>query len=181
MSKQLRRPAVGGNRNVRVPEAASRVARLLDSSREAKVNVEGLPRDIKQDAVREFFASQVGGVARVLLSYNERGQSTGMANITFKNGEMAKKAVAKFNGAPIDGGRSRLRLNLIIDPTQRPSRSLSDRIRAIPPNVKAANARKGPTRKAALAKKQRQQKPKQPKKSLEDLDKEMADYFEEKQ
>lgn len=104
-----------------------------------------------------------------------------MANITFKNGEMAKKAVAKFNGAPIDGGRSRLRLNLIIDPTQRPARSLSERIRAVAPNVKAGNAKKGPTKKAALAKKQKQQKPKQPKKSLEDLDKEMADYFEEKQ
>ncbi|QLL30658.1 hypothetical protein HG536_0A04740 [Torulaspora globosa] len=105
-----------------------------------------------------------------------------MANITFKNGEMAKKAVAKFNGAPIDGGRSRLRLNLIIDPTQRPARSLSERIRAVAPkNVKPTSAKKGPTKKAALAKKQKQQKPKQPKKSLEDLDKEMADYFEEKQ
>lgn len=52
VSKQLRRSPVGGNKNVRVPEAASRVARLLDSSREAKVNVEGLPRDIKQDAVK---------------------------------------------------------------------------------------------------------------------------------
>lgn len=119
----------------------------------------------------------------MLLSYNERGQSTGMANITFKNGEMAKKAVAKFNGAPIDGGRSRLRLNLIIDPTQQPVRSLSDRIRAVAPkNAKPVNApKKGPNKKAALAKKQKQQRPKQPKKSLEDLDKEMADYFEDKQ
>lgn len=108
-----------------------------------------------------------------------------MANITFKNGDMAKKAVAKFNGAPIDGGRSRLRLNLIIDPSQAPARSLSDRIRAVPakgvrpgPN----NLPKGPNKKAAMAKKQKPQRPpKQPKKSLEDLDKEMADYFEEKQ
>lgn len=120
----------------------------------------------------------------MLLSYNERGQSTGMANITFKNGEMAKKAVAKFNGAPIDGGRSRLRLNLIIDPSQAPARSLSERIRAIPSkNVRqGANLPKGPNKKAAMAKKQKPQRaPKQPKKSLEDLDKEMADYFEEKQ
>ena len=66
--------------------------------------------------LQEFFASQVGGVQRVLLSYNERGQSTGMANITFKNGELARRAVERFNGSPIDGGRSRLRLNLIVDP-----------------------------------------------------------------
>lgn len=133
---------------------------------------------------------------RVLLSYNERGQSTGMANITFKNGEMAKKAVAKFNGAPIDGGRSRLKLNLIIDPTQQPVRSLSERIRAVPqkntrpnngpnngrPNNAPNNApKKGPNRKAILAKKPKQPRVKPAKKSLEDLDKEMADYFEEKQ
>lgn len=107
-----------------------------------------------------------------------------MANITFKNGEMAKKAVAKFNGAPIDGGRSRLKLNLIIDPTQQPARSLSDRIKAVPQkNLRQGNApppRKGPNRKAVLAKKPKPQRAKPEKKSLEDLDKEMADYFEEK-
>lgn len=40
-------------KNVRPPpNAVARVAKLLDTSREVKVNVEGLPRDIKQDAVR---------------------------------------------------------------------------------------------------------------------------------
>ena len=34
------------------PNAVARVAKLLDTTREVKVNVEGLPRDIKQDAVR---------------------------------------------------------------------------------------------------------------------------------
>lgn len=110
-----------------------------------------------------------------------------MANVTFKNGDMAKKAVGKFNGAPIDGGRTRLRLNLIIDPTQQPARSLSERIRAVPTNNRvpaAAAAKKGPNKRAALMKKARakkQPREKQPKKSLEDLDKEMTDYFEEKQ
>lgn len=121
------------------------------------------------------------------MSYNERGQSTGMANITFRNGDVAKKAVAKFNGAPIDGGRTRLRLNLIIDPNQKPARSLSERIRAVPPAKSrpsvAPAAKKGPNKRAAILKKARpnQVKERQPKKSLEDLDKEMADYFEEKQ
>lgn len=123
------------------------------------------------------------------MSYNERGQSTGMANITFRNGEMAKKAVTKFNGAPIDGGRTRLRLNLIIDPTQQPTKSLSDRIKAVPSVNKgrpsaATAAKKGPNKRAAILKKARvkqQSKERQPKKSLEDLDKEMSDYFEEKQ
>lgn len=146
----------------------------------------------------------MGGVSRVLLSYNERGQSTGMANVTFKSGDQAKKAVAKFNGAPIDGGRSRLRLNLIIDPTMKPVMPLNERIRAlpqrpirtrVPQNTRASQqgngagpAGAGPTaarkpaganKKAAAAKARKQRKDKPVKKSLEDLDKEMADYFEE--
>lgn len=114
-----------------------------------------------------------------------------MANVTFRNGELAKKAVAQFSGAPIDGGKSRLRLNIVVDPSIQPARPLSERIRAVSrgkANVKA-NARpqqqqakaKGPSKKAAMAKarKQKPKKEKQPKKNLEDLDKEMADYFGE--
>lgn len=173
--------------------AVARAASLLNFTREARVTVEGLPRDIKQDAVREFFQSQVGGVQRVLLSYNERGQSTGMANVTFRNGELAKKAVAQFSGAPIDGGKSRLRLNIVVDPSIQPARPLSERIRAVSrgkPNPRGNDRNqqqqqqakpKGPSKKAALAKarKQKPKKEKQPKKNLEDLDKEMADYFGE--
>ena len=137
-----------------------------------------------------------------------------MANITFKNGEMARRAVEKFNGAPIDGGRTKLRLNLIIDPNQQPVRSLNDRIGAVPNQrnmVRQGDRQrpiqqrpiqqrpgqqrsgqlkqgqqqqqkpKAPTKKAAAAKARKQTKKDKPvKKSLEDLDKEMADYFEEK-
>ncbi|CCK69575.1 RNA-binding protein YRA1 KNAG_0C04740 [Huiozyma naganishii CBS 8797] len=190
-----RRGAVGRAvpRNVRAPASAvARVAKVANGSGAVKVNVEGLPRDIKQDAVREFFATHIGGVSGVLLSYNERGLSTGMANITFRNAELARRAVTKFNNAPIDNGRSRLRLNLIVSPTMQ-SQDLSRRIQALPlrapllrrmnvvqnkPKVQKVNA---PNKKAAAAKKQKQQKKAKPaKKSLEDLDKEMADYFEEK-
>ncbi|KAK5780124.1 RNA-binding protein YRA1 PWA37_001497 [Arxiozyma heterogenica] len=181
-------------RSVRAPvNAVSRVARLLNSNSHVKVNVEGLPRDIKQDAVREFFSTHVGGVTGVLLSYNERGLSTGMANITFKNGDLAQKAVAKFNGAPIDNGRSRLRLNIIVSASAASTavanqQDLSKRIKPLPGKVRSQpapqrnvhNRQRGPNRKAVLAKRQHQRKPKPAKKSLEDLDKEMADYFEDK-
>lgn len=52
VSKQIRRqPGVG--KRVKAPvDGAARMAKLLDASKEAKVNVEGLPRDIKQDAVK---------------------------------------------------------------------------------------------------------------------------------
>lgn len=129
-----------------------------------------------------------------------------MANITFRSNEQAQKAVSKFNGAPIDGGRTKLKLNLIVDPSQT-VQDLSQRIKPLNqrggraqvtrgPNVRGPNPRnqntrgpnqkaqntRGPNKKAALVKsKARQQKREKPaKKSLEDLDKEMADYFEEK-
>ena len=108
-----------------------------------------------------------------------------MANITFKNSDLANKAVQKFNGAPIDGGRSRLKLNVIIDPTKA-AQDLTRRIQPLPakpvnPRSAVINKARGPTRKAALAKRARHQKKERPaKKSLEDLDKEMADYFGEK-
>lgn len=116
-----------------------------------------------------------------------------MANITFKNGDLAQKAVAKFNGAPIDNGRSRLRLNIIVSASAASTavanqQDLSKRIKPLPGKVRSQpvpqrnvhNRQKGPNRKAVLAKRQHQRKPKPAKKSLEDLDKEMADYFEDK-
>ncbi|CUS21839.1 LAQU0S04e01970g1_1 [Lachancea quebecensis] len=183
--KKVSKQIVGGGRRgasvaaVRQRAAPNKAASVLEGAYGTKVSVEGLPRDIKQDAVREFFATQVGGIARVLLSYNERGLSTGMATITFKSGEKAKEAVKKFNGAPIDGGRSKLRLSMIVDPTKKP---LASRIQAVVERKPVPT--RGPNKKVAAVKKQkREEKKKQPKpekKSLEQLDQEMADYFEEK-
>lgn len=113
-----------------------------------------------------------------------------MANVTFKNGDLAKKAVAKFNGAPIDNGRSRLRLNMIVSASVAAAanpQDLSRRIQALPARAaphravqRPAPRQRGPNKKAILAKKQHQKKQRPAKKSLEDLDKEMADYFEDK-
>lgn len=92
-------------------------------------------------------------------------------------------AVEKYNGAPIDGGSSKLKLELIIDPTKKPLAS------RIAPNAVAtpkAAAVKAKIR-ANLKKKKVQNKtqnktqnkpPKKTKKTVEQLDQEMADYFE---
>mgnify|MGYP003362048262 CR=1 FL=1 len=154
--------------------------------------------------LQEFFATQVGGVHGVLLSYNERGQSTGIASITFKNSEYANRAIARFNGAPIDNGKSRLRLTLLVDPS-RANQNLADRLTGLQGRVgRPTNNQVGrpsgrplgrggrpiPTRqqqirtqtRAPVAPKKKQQQPKREKpvkKSLEDLDKEMADYFDD--
>lgn len=127
---------------------------------------------------QDFFASQVGGVSSVALTYNEKGQSKGIATILFKSSGNASKAVEKFNGAPIDGGSSKLKLELIVDPTRKP---LAARIVA---NTKAKEtpkkANQKTTQKAADKPKPKEKKPKHKKKTVEELDQEMTDYFEKK-
>ncbi|KAL6940671.1 hypothetical protein ACO0QE_004584 [Hanseniaspora vineae] len=134
-------------------------------------------KQLKRDASAQN--SSVGGVISVMLSYNERGLSTGFATVTFKNNERAAKAVEQFNGAPIDNNRRKLRIQLIVDPTKTVSnagQSLAARIGT--PVTKQVQKKKPAPR--VVGKKQPAQKKKPakaPKKSLEDLDKEMADYF----
>ncbi|KAH3688978.1 hypothetical protein WICPIJ_000037 [Wickerhamomyces pijperi] len=174
---------------------------VIDVSYATKVNVYNLPKDIKQDAIRDFFSSEVGGVQSVALNYNEKGQSKGIATVVFKSSINASKAVEKYNGAPIDQGGKKLKLELIVDPTKKPlaARIVANAINAAAPAAKKGNAagkakQAGSTAGAAAggrnkqaakrgdnSKKQQQQKNKRPaKKSIEQLDQEMTDYFENK-
>lgn len=132
--------------------------------------------------LQEFFQTSVGPVERISLSFNEKGKSTGVATVIFKNSNSAQKAVKLYNNAPIDGGKSNLKLELVVDTTKVP---LSARIQ---PNIQAATVRgkvpnarlvKGRPVKPALKQKAKKIVKKQPpkKKSLEELDQEMADYF----
>ncbi|QPG75221.1 hypothetical protein FOA43_002571 [Brettanomyces nanus] len=113
-----------------------------------------------------------------------RGQSTGVATVVFKRAGTARKAVAKYNNAPIDGKRKTLKLELVVDPQQK---SLAARIT---PNVivNASSLRtrlqsKRVTRRAPVKpvkkapKKVAKAKPKNHKKTVAELDQEMADYF----
>lgn len=97
-------------------------------------------------------------------------------------------AVEKYNNAPIDGGSSKLKLELIIDPSKKP---LASRITANNPQPQAAknDLAKSLKLKQKLQQKkklQQQVKPKatkkkpvkRSKKSIEELDQEMADYFD---
>lgn len=116
----------------------------------------------------------------IALTYNEKGQFKGIATIIFKAAKSASLAVNKYNGAPIDGGSSKLRLELIIDPSKKP---LTSRIAPVVQQVaqaKAAQAKKQQKAKKPVAKKQdkKDKKPVKPaKKTVEQLDQEMADYF----
>lgn len=135
------------------------------------------------------------------LTYNEKGQFKGIATIIFRNHKSAALAVQKYNGAPIDGGSSKLTLELIIDPTKKPlaTRIVANSISSKPAakankggasvkgnaNKKApagANTKKPVANKQAKAadKKKKGLKANKAKKTVEQLDQEMADYFETK-
>lgn len=131
--------------------------------------------------LQDFFQSQVGGVQNVALSYNERGHFKGIATIIFKTNKSATLAVEKYNGAPIDGGSSKLKLELIIDPTKKPLTSRIAPNKVANPKVLAVKAQtKANLRSKPKAKPQQQKKKpaKKSKKTVEQLDQEMADYFE---
>jgi THO complex subunit 4 len=116
------------------------------------------------------------------MNYNEKGQFKGIATINFKSSNNATKAVEKYNGAPIDGGSSKLKLELIIDPTKKPlAARIAPNAPAKAPKIAAAKQQlKQQKKKPAPAKAPQQKKKpvKKTKKTVEELDQEMADYFD---
>ncbi|XBW36780.1 hypothetical protein QEN19_002357 [Hanseniaspora menglaensis] len=165
-----------------------------------KVSVSGLPVDVNESSIKEFFNGAVGGVKKVQLAYNQYGKSTGQCTCVFATFEQAAALVENYNGAPIDKGSSKLTIQLIVDANQtsytRPS-SLATRI-GIPTasnkqpvvnkavSIKAVGAKVTPNKKVApaankpkktFAKKRAERPVKKAQPSLEDLDKEMNDYF----
>lgn len=122
------------------------------------------------------------------LSYNERGQFKGIATVIFKSPKSASLAVEKYNGAPIDGGSSKLKLELIVDPTKKPltsriaANSIATKKTAVKPAKGAKALAKGTAKVRPVAKKGQQAPKKKPakkaKKTVEELDQEMADYFD---
>ncbi|EGW31607.1 uncharacterized protein SPAPADRAFT_62216 [Spathaspora passalidarum NRRL Y-27907] len=174
-----KKPIVSFKKGGNAAQAAA-AAKAFDLSYATKVNVSGLPRDLKQENIKDFFQSQVGGVHTVALSYNEKGQFKGHATVIFKTNKSATLAIEKYNGAPIDNGSSKLRLELIVDPSKRPlaTRIAPNKVGAAP---KVAAAKQVLNKKKTDAKKQQPNKKKpakKTKKTIEELDQEMADYFD---
>lgn len=125
------------------------------------------------------------------MSYNEKGNFKGIATIIFKSNKNAVKAVEKYHNAPIDGGASKLKMELVIDPSKRP---LAARITANAPAATATDAKKKLKEKLQQKKKELQAKKKAAvsakavktakakaakpvKKTAEQLDQEMTEYF----
>ncbi|ODQ47032.1 hypothetical protein PICMEDRAFT_15034, partial [Pichia membranifaciens NRRL Y-2026] len=194
LRKTVARPTAPVARRPVAPPAAPQPRLFQSASLDVatKVVVSGLPKDIKNDVIREFFQSTIGSVQNLTLAYNEKGRSTGVATVIFKNAKAAQAAVSRYNNAAIDSGRSKLKLELVVDTTKVPlaariqpnARPATLQNRIQPPRKARVEALKGrpgrpvnrPT-KIANKRKETPKKPVKKKKTLEELDQEMADYF----
>ncbi|OBT54083.1 hypothetical protein VE04_05651 [Pseudogymnoascus sp. 24MN13] len=132
--------------------------------RDSKIVVSNLPRDVDETQIKEYFAKSVGSVKKVDISYGPNGQSRGIANIVFHKNDGASKAVAALNG---------LLIEVLVDASQAPAivapKGLGDRIAQpkVQPNLYSWQGwQEGPRRSPPA------------KKTAEELDSEMADYFD---
>ncbi|KAF1989494.1 hypothetical protein K402DRAFT_273732 [Aulographum hederae CBS 113979] len=123
-------------------------------------------------------------VQRVVLAYGPNGKSRGSATVTFRNIDLATKALEQ-NETKVDGKPMKVELllaahQIVAGTSNGNAKSLNDRITkpkdAPKPAVKtaAAPAKKG----TGKAKTGKAAKPKQKKKTAEELDAEMTDYFD---
>lgn len=154
--------------------------------REGRILVTGFPQDINEPMIKEYFAKIIGPVKKVELSYGPGGNSRGIANITFVRSESAVKAVAQCNGIPVD--KKPIKVELIVDATVAKSipapKGLSERITAQPkPQPKSAASTKTNSASAARGKGRGRggrggRNPRPAKKTAEELDSEMVDYWQ---
>ncbi|KIW64435.1 hypothetical protein, variant [Phialophora macrospora] len=157
-------------------------------ARSSKIVVSGLPFDVNEAQIKEYFGKSVGNVKKVSLQYNQTGQSRGIADIIFSKPDSAAKAAKDLNGMLVD--KRPMKIEVVVDashvPTPAPVKSLAERVAANPKaQPKSATATKKvagkdgakgrPVGKAGKPKRGRNSRPKA--KTAEELDAEMTDYW----
>ncbi|KAL2865097.1 uncharacterized protein BJX67DRAFT_359244 [Aspergillus lucknowensis] len=151
-------------------------------STESKIMVSGLPADVNEANIKEYFSKSAGPVKRVMLTYNQNGTSRGIASIVFSKPDTAAKAAKDLNGLLVDGRP--MKIEVVVDASHAPEvpapKPLGDRVaqgKSKPKPATAAkptNATSGRGRRARRAV-ARSNRPKA--KTAEELDAEMVDYF----
>ncbi|KAG0645922.1 RNA-annealing mlo3 [Hyphodiscus hymeniophilus] len=152
---------------------------------ESKVQVSNLPRDITEKVLKDFFSQTCGPIKRVDISYGPGGVSRGSATIIFQRSDGAASALDKCNGLLVDN-KFKMKVEIILDAQRALAlpapKGLSERITAPKAQPKSAvPAKNGPagTRgKGRGAKKTTTRAPRAAKKTAEELDSEMADYWQ---
>ncbi|OTB03398.1 hypothetical protein M426DRAFT_12549 [Hypoxylon sp. CI-4A] len=183
---------VGGVQKTSKPRAAvgkQIPAKAAGGNGESKVVVSNLPKDVNEGQIKEYFSSSVGPIKRVELSYGPNSVSRGIATVTFSKPDGASKAFNALNGLLVD--KRPIKIEIVVSAAKAaeiapPAKTLTERITQPKAQPKsAANNKKKDVGKAvgananAQGRKQRKPRNSRPaKKTAEELDSEMADYFE---
>jgi len=158
---------------------------------ESKIMISNLPLDVEQGQLQEYFASAVGvgRPKKILMQYGPNGKSLGSATVIFNRPDQAQKATTALNGVKIDNRP--IRVDLLVSaanmPAQTKQSSLADRVtqpkkdkpkpatsdKAAP----AAGKGRGEGTRGRGGRGGRGGRERQKKKTVEELDAEMADYF----
>ncbi|KAI1430309.1 hypothetical protein F5Y12DRAFT_723129 [Xylaria sp. FL1777] len=176
--------------------------------RGTKIKVENLHYDLSESDLEGLF-SKIGPVARLELLYDRAGRSEGVAFVTYESRDDALDAIREFNGANAKGQPIRITIQTPVlrrnpfDTATVPSRPLADRItrpRSLSPNDRGIDryvpegGRRShsprPRRRGRRAGARRDNggestgrpagRDGRPKKTQEELDAEMEDYFEKR-
>ncbi|KAH9907902.1 RNA recognition domain-containing protein [Xylariomycetidae sp. FL2044] len=153
---------------------------------ESKVVVSNLPKDVNEGQIKEYFTTSIGPIKRVELSYGPNSVSRGIATVTFSKPDGASKAFNKLNGLLIDNRA--IKVEIIVSAAKAaeiiPTKTLNERITApkAQPKSAANDKKKEAGGKAvgsgARGRKRRGQNARPVKRTTEELDSEMADYWE---
>ncbi|KAL5360525.1 hypothetical protein BJX96DRAFT_175382 [Aspergillus floccosus] len=176
-------PVGGVKKSTKAAKAAGKVVpNGHPVSHESKIMVSGLPSDVNEANIKEYFSKSAGPVKRVMLTYNQNGTSRGIASIVFSKPDTAAKAAKDLNGLLVDGRP--MKIEVVVDASHAPEvpapKPLGERVAQTKPQpkpataTKTANARRGRrTPRRGGGRNSNRPKPK----SVEELDAEMVDYF----
>ncbi|KAJ9149264.1 mRNA export protein mlo3 [Pleurostoma richardsiae] len=181
---------VGGvqktSKPVRNNAAKPAPAKTARAAGESKVIVSNLPKDVSEGQIKEYFQTAVGQVKKVELSYGPGGVSRGIASVIFHHADGASKAFQKLNGLLIDNRPVKVEVVVASADLIPAPKTLSQRITQPKAQPKSAASDKatgvkaaGPAGKGANKKRPRGRNARPAKKTAEELDSEMADYFEQ--
>ncbi|KAF3385369.1 mRNA export protein mlo3 [Penicillium rolfsii] len=181
------KPSVGGvTKSSKATKAAAKVVHPTPAAPTAssKIIVSGLPSDVSEANIKEYFAKSAGPVKRVMLTYNQNGTSRGIASIIFVKADTALKAAKELNGLHVDGRP--MKIEVVFDASHAPTvpapKPLAERVvqksqpkpaTAAKPAANKAKARGG----RGAARGGRGRNPRGKAKTVEELDAEMVDYF----
>ncbi|KPM39340.1 hypothetical protein AK830_g7238 [Neonectria ditissima] len=163
-------------------------AKAVGANSDSKIIVSNLPKDVSEQQIKEYFVQSVGAIKRVELSYGPNSQSRGIANVIFHRADGASRAFQKLNGLLVDGRP--IKIEIVVGAAQADKvipavKTLAERTSQPKAQPKSAAANKHNTKvtkggpaQGGPAKKKSGRSARPAKKTAEELDSEMADYFD---